>query len=122
MINNEDQLHAQRLNQTRMISYQKEQKYKTITTKKAKSKSNTAKNLLILLTAVFFDIFALIPFVSVIFNTIFAGILIAVYGNSGKKKGGTSKVLATSFIGSIFDFFFSILPVNTVTALIRINA
>ncbi len=117
MANNEEQAHAQQLNQVRANTSKTSQQDKITTKEEAKTESNIVKNLFILLTAVIFDVFALIPFVGVVFNIIFAGILILAYGKSSGKRSGTMKILSTSLIGSTFDFFFSILPINIVTAL-----
>ncbi|MBU1091419.1 hypothetical protein KKA27_00950 [Patescibacteria group bacterium] len=79
---------------------------------------------LILWVAAFFDVLALIPFLSIIFNTIFAGILFVYF--FGKKslgkemQSGLKTIFLPSFLGTIIDSVFSILPVNTTVALIRI--
>ncbi|MBU3925596.1 hypothetical protein KJ763_00290 [Patescibacteria group bacterium] len=75
---------------------------------------------IIIFTAVIFDIFALIPFISIAFNFIFGLILFLYFGS--KKKGGSEfmKIALPIGLGSVIDFFASILPVNIVAALIRI--
>ena len=120
-----DEDRAQKLNaareETPETDPQEEQEGEVTGIDETPASSNTAKDVIILLTAVVFDGFALIPFVSVFFNTVFAGILVLAYEKSGGKTNATGKVLATSFIGSIFDFFLSFLPVNTATAFLRIT-
>ncbi|PIS13405.1 MAG: hypothetical protein COT67_01915 [Candidatus Tagabacteria bacterium CG09_land_8_20_14_0_10_41_14] len=74
-----------------------------------------AKHWLILGAALFFDLLALIPFISVIFNLIFGGILFLYFGH---KKMGKNAVVILG--GSMVDFIFSILPVNTAATVIRI--
>jgi hypothetical protein len=119
-----------------------EERLKDETSKSSTAKTATplsffkkiSKHWLILITAVFFDILALIPFVNIAFNLCFGGILFLYFsGKSGKEKKllgkiASGKSLQSEFIkiglpvgiGSIADFFFSILPVNLGTALIRI--
>lgn len=75
---------------------------------------------LILAVAAFFDLFALIPFVSVIVNACFGMILFLYFGPKGK-GGELTKIALPIAIGSIFDFFLSILPVNIAAAAIRIT-
>ncbi|HDH07846.1 MAG TPA: hypothetical protein ENH35_02750 [Candidatus Moranbacteria bacterium] len=75
----------------------------------------------ILIVAVFFDLLALIPFLSVLFNFAFGLVLFLHFGP--KRKHGSSelkKIVLPIAIGSIFDIFLSILPVNIAAALIRI--
>lgn len=72
----------------------------------------------ILLTAVLFDILALIPFISIVFNLCFAGILYIYFACRGK-----SDFLKTGIgIGlfSVADLLISVLPVNTGAALYKI--
>jgi len=72
--------------------------------------------------AAFFDVLALIPFLSVVFNFIFGMILFLHFG-SKRKKGEASelvKIVLPMTIGSVFDLFFSVLPVNIAATLIRI--
>ena len=76
---------------------------------------------LILGVAAFFDLLALIPFVSVFFNFCFGGILFFYFGS--KRKPGESelqKIFLPILGGSIFDSFLSILPVNIAVTLYRI--
>ncbi|MBU2263438.1 hypothetical protein KJ750_02160 [Patescibacteria group bacterium] len=75
---------------------------------------------LILMAAVIFDILALIPFISVVFNLLFGLVLFLYFGP--KSKGGSefTRIVLPIGIGSIFDFFLSVLPVNIAAALIRI--
>jgi len=83
-----------------------------------------SKHQLILWVAAFFDVLALVPGISIIFNTIFAGILfIYFFGKKGldkEMKSGLRFILLPSFLGTIVDSVFSILPVNITVALIRI--
>jgi len=72
---------------------------------------------LFIVLAIFFDILAIIPFLSVIFNFIFGAILLFKFG--AKKF---SRIAWTIGVGSIFDFVFSILPVNITAVLIRIHS
>lgn len=76
---------------------------------------------LILMTAVFFDILALIPFLCVVFNFLF-GLVLFLYFGPKKKTGGSelTKIALPILGGSIIDFFLSIFPVNIGAALIRI--
>ncbi len=75
----------------------------------------------ILMKAVIFDIFALLPFISVAFNLAFGLVLYLHFGP--KKKGGGSeitKIALPVMAGSALDFFVGILPVNIAATLIRI--
>lgn len=88
----------------------------------------------ILAAAAIFDVFALIPFISVFFNACF-GLLLYLY--FGPKSGKAGKIGAKAnsglssqselmkiglpiAIGSALDWFLSILPINLGAALIRI--
>lgn len=70
----------------------------------------------ILLVAAFFDLVALIPFISVVVNFCFGGVMFLYFG----KKRIVAGIIAPIIIGSIFDFLISILPVNLAAAAIRI--
>ena len=70
----------------------------------------------VFIMAAIFDLFALIPVLSAVFNLCFGGVMFLYFG----KKKVVSGVVAPIVIGSIFDFFLSILPVNLATACIRI--
>ena len=70
----------------------------------------------IIAIAALFDLFALIPFVSVVVNICFGAILFMYFG----KKRIISGVVLPIGILSVFDFIFSLLPVNIATAIIRI--
>lgn len=70
----------------------------------------------ILIVAAIFDLFALIPFASVVFNFCFGGVMFWYFG---KKKIITGTAIPI-LLGSVFDFFISILPVNLAAAAIRI--
>ena len=75
-----------------------------------------SRHWLILLAALFFDLLGAIPFLGVVFNLLFALILYLYFGPK-KIWGG---VVLPAAIGSAFDFFLSIVPVNIGTAIIRI--
>jgi len=70
----------------------------------------------ILIVAAVFDLFALIPFLSAVFNLCFGGVMFLYFG----KKKVVSGIVAPIVIGSVFDFFLSVLPVNLAAAAIRI--
>jgi hypothetical protein len=76
---------------------------------------------LILFTAALFDILALIPGISFIFNAIF-GFILFLYFGAKKKSGGSEllKIFLPVAAGSLIDLFISVLPVNIGAALIRI--
>jgi hypothetical protein len=81
-----------------------------------------SKHWIIILIAVIFDVFALIPFVAVIFNLTFALILFLYFG-SKKKKSGTDNfigIVLPQVLGNMLDWILSIIPVNVGTVLIRI--
>ncbi len=83
--------------------------------------SKVSQHWLILATALLFDLFGLIPAISVAVNFIFGGILYLYFGS--KKKTGGSELLKIGLpigLGSIFDSILSVLPVNIAAALIRI--
>ena len=69
----------------------------------------------VFIMAAIFDLFALIPFISVVVNFFF-GVMFLYFG----KKKVLSGIVAPIVMGSIFDFFLSILPVNLAAAAIRI--
>jgi len=80
-----------------------------------------SKNWPILMTAVFFDLLGLIPFIGIVFNFCFGGILFFYFGK--KKSSQAAKILGIVFpivLGSALDFFLSVIPVNTMATLIRI--
>ena len=70
----------------------------------------------ILIVAAIFDLFALIPFLSVVFNLCFGGVMFLYFG----KKRIIAGTIIPILLGSVFDFFLSILPVNLAAASIRI--
>ena len=70
----------------------------------------------VFIMAAVFDLFALIPFLSAVFNLCFGGVMFLYFG----KKKVVSGIVAPIVIGSVFDFFLSILPVNLAAACIRI--
>ncbi|MDD5033080.1 MAG: hypothetical protein PHC85_03160 [Candidatus Pacebacteria bacterium] len=80
----------------------------------------------IIAIAVIFDLLALIPFVSIIFNFIFGGILF-FYFTILKKSPAKSNVNFLRIVlpigfGSAIDFMLGVLPVNTAATLFRIMA
>lgn len=79
-----------------------------------------SKHWLILMTAVLFDILALIPFLCVVFNLLFGLILFLYFGPKSKGGSELTKIALPIAGGSIIDFFLSIFPVNIGAALIRI--
>ena len=70
----------------------------------------------ILALAVIFDLFALIPFLSVVFNVCFG---VVMYMYFGKKRIIAGVVLPIGIL-SVFDFIISVLPVNIAATVIRI--
>jgi hypothetical protein len=76
----------------------------------------------ILAVAAIFDLLAAIPFISVLFNIAFAGILFLYFGPKTKDKSVSELqgIVLPAFVGSAFDWILSILPVNIGTAVIRI--
>lgn len=73
----------------------------------------------ILAAAAFFDLLALIPVISVGGNICF-GLLLFLYFGPKSKGNELLKIGLPMGIGTIADFFLSILPVNIAGALIRI--
>lgn len=77
----------------------------------------------ILAAAVFFDLLALIPFVSVVVNFCFGIVLYFYFGSKSKNKKALESLLyifIPIILGSAFDWFLSIIPVNVLAALSRI--
>ncbi len=70
----------------------------------------------ILALAVLFDLFALIPFISIVVNICFGAIMFMYFG----KKRIISGVVLPIGILSVFDFIISLLPVNIASTVIRI--
>lgn len=62
----------------------------------------------ILVAAFFFDLFALIPFLSVIINFCFGIVMFLYFG----KKKVVSGIIAPIVIGSIIDFFLSLILIS----------
>lgn len=77
---------------------------------------------MIIIASLIFDLVALVPFLSVLVNFAFAGILFLYFGSKSKpgESAGLLGIVLPTFIGSIVDWFLSILPVNLGTTLIRI--
>ena len=76
----------------------------------------------ILFAAAIFDVFGLIPFLGVIFNFAFGLLLWLSFGSKKKIKPQSDLIgiVLPIFLGSVVDFFISILPVNIGAALFRI--
>ena len=77
----------------------------------------------ILAAAVFFDVLALIPFVSVIVNFLFGAILYFYFGSKSKNKKALKSlfyILVPIVLGSAIDWLFSLVPVNIFAAFSRI--
>lgn len=77
----------------------------------------------ILAAAVFFDLLALIPFVSVIVNFFFGAVLYFYFGSRSKNKKtlkGLLYILIPIILGSAVDWIFSLVPVNIFAAFSRI--
>ena len=70
----------------------------------------------ILIIAAIFDLFALIPFVSVVVNFCFGIVMFLYFGKRRIIEGTIIPII----LGSVFDFFISLLPVNLAAATIRI--
>lgn len=72
------------------------------------------------MTAIFFDLFGLIPFVGMIMNPFFSFILFMVYGN--KKKNMGMKQLITTPIGMLIEAIplVNFLPTNVANAALTI--
>lgn len=120
-MNNENQ-RLMELQQARMAAKPTAAKTPTTQAKEALSfGKKVSEHRLILAIAAFFDLLALIPFASVFFNFCFGGVLFYYFGP--KRKPGDSelkKIFLPIMVGSIADFFLSILPVNIAATLIRI--
>lgn len=81
----------------------------------------------ILITAGFFDLIAMIPFVSIVTNPIFGVILFLYFGPKNKKRGSELlKIGLPTGVGTILDALSSVVPIldllpfNIGVALIRI--
>ena len=77
----------------------------------------------ILAAAVFFDLLALIPFVSVIVNFFFGAILYFYFGSKSKNKNIFNSLLyifVPIVFGSAIDWLFSFIPVNIFATFSRI--
>jgi len=70
----------------------------------------------ILIVAAIFDLVALIPFISVVVNFCFGGVMFLYFGRKRVVMG----IIAPIVMGSIVDFLISLLPVNLAAASIRI--
>lgn len=76
---------------------------------------------LILAGAALFDLFALIPLISVVFNFIWGAVLFLYFGPKNKKGGSElMKIGLPILLGSIVDSVVSVLPVNIGATLLRI--
>lgn len=110
------------LQEERMM--QEEQMEKQTKTKKKSFSEKAKQHQLLIITAVFFDVLALIPGLSVVFNTIFAGIVFVYFLGKKDLGEGIQSSLSTIFLpfslGTIIDSIFSFLPVNLAVVLIKI--
>ncbi|MDO8529684.1 MAG: hypothetical protein Q7S18_03375 [bacterium] len=82
-----------------------------------------SKHWIILFAAVVFDIFGLVPILSVLTNLAF-GALLFLYFGSKKKKSATDTLLGIVLpivLGSALDWFLSVIPTCILAALIRIS-
>jgi len=82
-----------------------------------------SKHWLLVVAAVIFDIFGLIPILSIVVNFIFGLIIFLYFANrkgAGSLSSGLMKVFFPISLASILDAFFSLLPVNTCAALSHI--
>lgn len=80
------------------------------------------KHWIIVLTAIVFDIVALIPFFSVLINTAFGFILFLYFGPKPKTNSSANLlgIVLPIGIGNVLDWILSFLPVNLGAALVRI--
>lgn len=122
--------YAQNLDTARSLDNQASEKKREIRLARKATPANPAlsfkekisKYWPILAVAAIFDLLAVIPFVSVLFNITFAGILFLYFGPKRKEKtvSELQGIVLPTLVGSAFDWIFSILPVNIGTAVIRI--
>lgn len=110
---------AHRLNQARNAAKLAKDVTSAVVTKNPKAiislGARFSKYWPILIAAAFFDLIALVPYFSIVINLCF-GLVMFLY--FGPKKLTAS--LAVLGIGSVFDFFVGVLPVNLATAITRI--
>jgi len=113
-----------RLNQGRMRSKAKEESSaKNFSGSALSFSGKISKYWPILAAAVFFDLLALIPFVSVVVNFFFGIILYFYFGSKSKNQNKFKSLLyiiVPIIFGSAFDWFFSLIPVNIFAAFSRI--
>ena len=119
-INQIEEERAGRLNQARKVAGLAKDVASAVIAKNPKAMLSLGKRFgkywPILIVAAIFDLVALIPFVSIVVNFCFGGVMFLYFG----KKKVVSGIIAPIVIGSVFDFFLSILPVNLAAASIRI--
>ena len=119
-INQIEEERAGRLNQARKVAGLAKDVASAVIAKNPKAMLSLGKRFgkywPILIVAAIFDLVALIPFVSIVVNFCFGGVMFLYFG----KKKVVSGIIAPIVIGSVFDFFLSILPVNLAAAAIRI--
>jgi hypothetical protein len=80
------------------------------------------KHWMIMVAAVAFDVFALIPLLNFLFNAAF-GFILYLYFGSEKKSGGAAGLMGIVLpigLGSAFDIILNALPVCFGAAMIRI--
>jgi len=119
-INQIEEERAGRLNQARKAAVLAKDVASAVIAKNPKAMLSLGKRFgkywPILIVAAFFDLVALIPFISVVVNFCFGGVMFFYFG----KKRIIEGTIIPIILGSIFDFFLSILPVNLAAACIRI--
>ena len=119
-INQIEEERAGRLNQVRKAAGLAKDVASAVIAKNPKARLSLGKRFgkywPILIVAAFFDLVALIPFVSVVVNFCFGGVMFFYFG----KKKVVSGIVVPIVIGSVFDFFLSILPINLAAAATRI--
>ena len=123
-INQIEEERAGRLNQARAQGKTKEESIAENQPRSALSFGDKiSKYWPILAAAVFFDLLALIPFVSVIVNFLFGAVLYFYFGSKSKNKNIFNSLLyifVPIVLGSAVDWFFSLIPVNIFAVLSRI--
>src|SRR3989338_8155476 len=109
-INQIEEERAGRLNQARKAAILAKDVASAVIAKNPKAMLSLGKRFgkywPILIVAAIFDLVALIPFVSIVVNFCFGGVMFLYFG----KKKVVSGIIAPIVIGSVFDFFLSILP------------
>ncbi len=120
--------YAQKLKEARAIendeeeTEQPEPENPELKTRKLTFWEKLSKHWYIMVLAAFFDLLAIVPFLSVIINFIFGAILFLCFGP--KRKAGEAselqKIALPVFIGMLIEIALSILPTNMAVAAVRI--